>query len=286
MNEKVKNKKVSEKVLEKDVLKKSTSKVEKSNQNEIWQKYEELDADVKAYFKEFTKEWDQASKEVLAYMLTSGMVIFKDGKYSGNTAYKEDTLAKDTTSTELNCKINVINLEETPEPVKISMRDFMNKWKEEASSSIAVLKGLNLKGSFLSRDSKKILKALINDYSNKDSKHLIFRVFDYMLYVGEAPARDMYDSLISYMEVDPSLFYTFMLKVIAVSLDEEYEGNIRNSEEIFTIDNVTSRIIKLDKSKIKGYYNFPAFRSLIDAKYACAIMSPILKVMYGKKKRK
>ena len=107
-----------------------------------------------------------------------------------------------------------------------------------------------------------------------------------MLYVGEASAREMYDSLISYMEVDPSLFYTFMLKVIATSLDEEYEGNIRNSEEIYTIDNVTSRIIKLDKNKIKSYYNFPAFRSLDDAKYACAIMSPILKVMYGKGKRK
>ena len=138
----------------------------------------------------------------------------------------------------------------------------------------------------MSRDSKKILRALINDYSNKDSSHRIFRVFDYMLYVGEATAREMYNSLISYMGVDPCLFYTFMLKVIATSLDEEYDGHIRNSEEIYTIDNVTSRIIKLDKSKIKGYYNFPAFRSLEDAKYACAIMSPILKVMYGKSKRK
>lgn len=286
MNEKVKNKKVSKEVLEKDVLKKSTPKVEKSSQNEIWQKYKKLDDDVKAYFKEFTKEWSQPEREVLAYMLTSGMVIFKDGKYSGNTAYKEDPQDKGVINTELSNKIKVIDIEEIITPAKISIRDFMYNWKEEASSSIAVLKCLNLEGSFLSRDSKKILKALINDYSNKDSEHLIFRVFDYILYVGEAPARKMYDSLISYMEVDPSLFYTFMLKAIATSIDEEYNGNIRNSEEIFTIDNVTSRIIKLDKSKIKGYYNFPAFRSLDDAKYACAIMSPILKVMYGKRKRK
>ena len=271
MNEKVKNKKVSEKVLEKDELKKST-------QNEIWQGYAKLDADVRSYFKEFTKGWDQTSKEVLAYMLIKGMVIFKEGEYYSNKAYEADSQDKEVLNTKLN--------EEVTAPVKISMRDFMANWKEKASSSIAVLKSLNLESSLLSRDSKKILKALINDYSNKDSKHLIFRVFDYMLYVGEAPARDMYDSLISYMEVDPSLFYTFMLKVIATSLDEEYNGNIRNSEEIFTIDNVTSRIIKLDKSKIKGYYNFPAFRSLEDAKCACAIMSPILKVMYGKKKRK
>ena len=271
MNEKVKNKKVSEKVLEKDELKKSI-------QNEIWQKYGELDADVRSYFKEFTKGWDQISKEVLAYMLIKGMVIFKDGKYSGNTAYKEDPQDKGVLNTELN--------EEVTAPVKMSMRYFMANWREEASSSITVLKSLNLGGSYLSRDSKKILRALINDYSNKDSNHLIFRVFDYMLYVGEAPAREMYDSLISYMEVDPCLFYTFMLKVIATSLDEDYEGHIRNSEEIYTIDSVTSRIVKLDKSKIKGYYNFPAFRSLYDAKYACAIMSPILKVMYGKKKRK
>lgn len=278
MNEKVKNKKVSEKVLEKDVLKKSTSEAEKNTQNEIWQKYGELDADVRSYFKEFTKGWDQTSKEVLAYMLIKGMVIFKYGKYSDNTAYKEDPQDKGVLNTELD--------EEVTAPVKMSMRYFMANWREEASSSITVLKSLNLGGSYLSRDSKKILRALINDYSNKDSKHLIFRVFDYMLYVGEAPAREMYDSLISYMEVDPSLFYTFMLKVIATSLDEEYDGHIRNSEEIYTIDNVTSRIVKLDKSKIKSYYNFPAFRSLEDAKYACAIMSPILKVMYGKKKRK
>ena len=66
MNEKVKNKKVSEKVLEKDALKKSTPKVEKSDQNEIWQKYEKLDDDEKAYLKECTKGWDQTSKEVLA----------------------------------------------------------------------------------------------------------------------------------------------------------------------------------------------------------------------------
>lgn len=278
MNEKVKNKKVSEKVLEKDVLKKSTSEAEKNTQNEIWQKYGELDADVKAYFKEFTKGWNQTSKEVLAYMLIKGMVIFKEGEYHSNKAYGADSQDKEVLNTILN--------EEIAAPVKMSMRYFMANWREEASSSITVLKSLNLGCSYLSRDSKKILSALINNYSNKDSKHLIFRVFDYMLYVGETPAREMYDSLISYMEVDPSLFYTFMLKVIATSLDEEYDGHIRNSEEIYTIDSVTSRIVKLDKSKIKSYYNFPAFRSLEDAKYACAIMSPILKVMYGKSKRK
>lgn len=271
MNEKVKNKKVSEEVLEKDVLKKST-------QNEIWQEYGKLDANVKSYFKEFTKEWDQTSKEVLAYMLIKGMVIFKEGEYYSNNDYKEDPQDKGVFNTELD--------EEVAAPVKMSMRYFMANWKEEASSSITVLKSLNLGCSYLSRDSKKILRALINDYSNKDSNHLIFRVFDYMLYVGEAPAREMYDSLISYMEVDPCLFYTFMLKVIATSLDEDYEGNIRNSEEIYTIDSITSRIVKLDKSKIKSYYNFPAFRSLSDARFACAIMSPILKVMYGKRKRK
>lgn len=72
-----------------------------------------------------------------------------------------------------------------------------------------------------------------------------------------------------------------LLKEIAIELDKKYDNHIQNSEKIYAISPQDGRIHEVDKSYIKNYKAFPAFRSIEDAKIACHLVKNHLKSIFG-----
>lgn len=72
-----------------------------------------------------------------------------------------------------------------------------------------------------------------------------------------------------------------LLKEIAIELDKKYNNHINNSEKIYAISHQDGRIHEVDKSHIKNYKAFPAFRNIEDAKIACHLVKNHLKSIFG-----
>ena len=72
-----------------------------------------------------------------------------------------------------------------------------------------------------------------------------------------------------------------LLKEIAIELDKKYDNHIKNSEKIYAISPQDGRIHEVDKSHIKNYRAFPAFRNIEDAKIACSLVKNSLKSIFG-----
>ena len=77
-----------------------------------------------------------------------------------------------------------------------------------------------------------------------------------------------------------------LLKEIAIELDKKYDNHIKNSEKIYAISPQDGRIHEVDKSHIKNYRAFPAFRNIEDAKIACSLVKNHLKSIFGDDKEK
>ena len=84
--------------------------------------------------------------------------------------------------------------------------------------------------------------------------------------------------------VYPTALFNILLREIAIELDKKYDDHIENSPEIFVVSTLDGRITKVNKSYIKNYRNFAAFRSVADAKFACRILRSCLREMYAKRK--
>lgn len=78
----------------------------------------------------------------------------------------------------------------------------------------------------------------------------------------------------------PSAAFSMVLREIAIEIDKRYDDHIENSPEIYVISTFDGRITKANKTHIKNYRNFAAFRSIDDARTACRIVKPILKEMF------
>ena len=72
-----------------------------------------------------------------------------------------------------------------------------------------------------------------------------------------------------------------LLKEIAIELDKKYDNYINKSEKIYAISPQDGRIHEVDKSHIKNYKAFPAFRNIEDAKIACSLVKNHLKSIFG-----
>lgn len=68
------------------------------------------------------------------------------------------------------------------------------------------------------------------------------------------------------------------LKEIAIELDKNYDDHISQSPRIFAISAFNGDIFEVDKSHIRNYGNFAAFRTIEDAQYA----RDILESYFGK----
>ena len=77
-----------------------------------------------------------------------------------------------------------------------------------------------------------------------------------------------------------------LLKEIAIELDKKYDNHINNSEKIYAISPQDGRIHEVDKSHIKNYKAFPAFRNIEDAKIACSLVKNHLKSIFEDVKKK
>lgn len=78
----------------------------------------------------------------------------------------------------------------------------------------------------------------------------------------------------------PAAAFSMVIREIAIELDKKYKDHIEKSSEIYVISMLDGRITKANKSHIKNYRNFAAFRTLEDAKIACRITKDILKEMF------
>lgn len=85
----------------------------------------------------------------------------------------------------------------------------------------------------------------------------------------------------SIYDTSPIAAFNIVAREIAVLLDEKYSDHIENSEKIFSISPLDGRIHELCKAHIKNYRNFAAFRTMEDAKIACAILKGPLKMMFS-----
>ena len=92
--------------------------------------------------------------------------------------------------------------------------------------------------------------------------------------------RKMANYIENLTKFNPAAAASILLKEIAIDLDDDYEGYIENSKEIWTISMLNGKIEQVDKSKVKNYRNFPAFRSKEDAKIAHEVLSKRLRKMF------
>lgn len=92
--------------------------------------------------------------------------------------------------------------------------------------------------------------------------------------------KKMYSYINSIEKFSPVAAMDILLKYIAVMIDKLYEGPIENSEEIWIISMINGKIKQIDKSLIKNYRNFPAFRTKEDALEARKILNKRFKRMF------
>lgn len=78
----------------------------------------------------------------------------------------------------------------------------------------------------------------------------------------------------------PIAAVNIVLRALAEMLDDNYEDHISESEEIYSVTPLNGKIIPIDKSIIKNYKNFAAFRNMEDAKTACRVLKKLFKEMY------
>ncbi len=79
----------------------------------------------------------------------------------------------------------------------------------------------------------------------------------------------------------PAAALNIILREIAIYLDHQYEDTINHSKEIYVISLLDGEIKKADKSKIKNYRNFAAFRTMKDAEEAKKIVKPLIDYMFS-----
>ena len=84
-------------------------------------------------------------------------------------------------------------------------------------------------------------------------------------------------------EIRPILPFNLMLKEIAVELDKQYAGHIKNSKEIWVVSVLNGSIGRVNKDEITTYDNFAAFRTKEDAKFALKVLAEQYNDIFGGK---
>lgn len=90
----------------------------------------------------------------------------------------------------------------------------------------------------------------------------------------------VYNYLNTISNVYPAAAFSMILREVAIELDKKYKDHIEKSPEIYVISLLDGRISKVNKTHIKNYRNFAAFRSVEDAKIACSIVRGLLKNLF------
>ena len=77
-------------------------------------------------------------------------------------------------------------------------------------------------------------------------------------------------------EINPGAVISIMLKEIAIELDKKYPDHIRFSPEIYIFSANRGKIVKLDKTNIKTFKFFAAFRTKEDAEFAIKVIDGLI----------
>lgn len=83
------------------------------------------------------------------------------------------------------------------------------------------------------------------------------------------------------VNINASAWLNVLIREIAIALDEQYPDHINNCEEVWVLSTMTGKLTKIHRKQIKTFRNFAAFRTLEDAKFACRMLKPALKEMFG-----
>ena len=73
--------------------------------------------------------------------------------------------------------------------------------------------------------------------------------------------------------ISPIGAFNILLKAIAIELDKKYPDHISKSENIFIVSVFDGSIRQADKSHIKTYKHFSAFRTREDAQFALHVLN-------------
>ena len=84
-------------------------------------------------------------------------------------------------------------------------------------------------------------------------------------------------------KIRPILPFNLLLKEIAVELDKQYAGHIKNSKEIWVVSVLNGSICVVNKDEITTYDNFAAFRTKEDAKFALKVLAEQYNDIFGGK---
>lgn len=86
-------------------------------------------------------------------------------------------------------------------------------------------------------------------------------------------------------DINPGACISLFAKEIAIFLDLRYPDHISELDEYFVLS-LTDGCIHRCKTPIKNHQCLALFRTLDDAKFACKVLKPMLKAVYGKQKNK
>lgn len=78
----------------------------------------------------------------------------------------------------------------------------------------------------------------------------------------------------------PGELVAILLKEIALDFDSKHKSHIKYSPSIYSINRLNGKIIELNRSKIKSYSYFAAFRTKEEAYKARSILKPFFEDMY------
>lgn len=86
-------------------------------------------------------------------------------------------------------------------------------------------------------------------------------------------------------DINPGACISLFAKEIAIFLDLRYPDHISELDEYFVLS-LTDGCIHTCNTSIKNHQCLALFRTLDDAKFACKVLKPMLKAVYGKQKNK
>lgn len=81
-------------------------------------------------------------------------------------------------------------------------------------------------------------------------------------------------------DIYPAASVSILLRVLALEFDKRYPDHIKNSPEIWTISTTDGEVAPVQKSRIKSWGNFAAFRSKEEAEEAKYIMKKAIEEMF------
>ena len=124
---------------------------------------------------------------------------------------------------------------------------------------------------------------IYEDYNESSSKSEIEDINYYinLLAIKHNWKKDKMDSFLGKVyTINPGAAISIMLKEIAIELDKKYSDHIRFSPEIYAYSMASGKVIQLDKTNIKTFKFFAAFRTKEDAEFAVKVIDGLIPKKY------